>query len=62
MAAPALHHLALGNKKLMKIAHNLLVDGDAVTLAATANQSLGIRPLYLVMHYTAGLGLDGAIA
>jgi N-acetylmuramoyl-L-alanine amidase len=46
----------------MKIAHNLLVDGDAVTLAATANQSAGIRPLYLVMHYTAGLGLDGTIA
>jgi N-acetylmuramoyl-L-alanine amidase len=46
----------------MKIAHNLLVDGDAVTLAATANQSPGIRPLYLVMHYTAGLGLDGTIA
>src|SRR5512134_513008 len=62
LAAPALHLLALGDKKLMKIAHKLLVDGDAVTLAATANQSPGICPLYLVMHYTAGLGLDGTIA
>ena len=46
----------------MKIANHRLVDGDTVTFVDTANQSSGIRPLYLVMHYTAGLGLDGAVA
>jgi N-acetylmuramoyl-L-alanine amidase len=46
----------------MKIANHRLIDGEAVTFAATANQSVGIRPLYLVMHYTAGLGLDGTVA
>jgi N-acetylmuramoyl-L-alanine amidase len=46
----------------MKIANHRLVDGEAVTFVGTANQSAGIRPLYLVMHYTAGLGLDGTVA
>ena len=46
----------------MRIANHHLIDGDAVTFVGTANQSAGIRPLYLVMHYTAGLGLDGTVA
>jgi N-acetylmuramoyl-L-alanine amidase len=46
----------------MKIANHRLIDGETVTFVGTANQSAGIRPLYLVMHYTAGLGLDGAVA
>ena len=36
----------------MKIANHRLIDGEAVAFAATANQSAGIRPLYLVIHYT----------
>ena len=46
----------------MKITNHRLIDGDAVTFVGTANQSAGIRPLYLVIHYTAGLGLDGTVA
>jgi N-acetylmuramoyl-L-alanine amidase len=46
----------------MKIANHRLIAGEAVTFVGTANQSAGIRPLYLVMHYTAGLGLDGTVA
>jgi N-acetylmuramoyl-L-alanine amidase len=46
----------------MHIANHRLLDGDTVTFVDTVNQSAGIRPLYLVMHYTAGLGLDGAVA
>jgi N-acetylmuramoyl-L-alanine amidase len=46
----------------MKIANHRLVDGDTVTFVDTANQSAGIRRMYLVMHYTAGLGLDSAVA
>ncbi len=48
----------------MKISNHLLVaePGDLVTYDKSPNQAAGISPLYLVMHYTAGPTLDGAVS
>src|SRR5215212_7915344 len=48
----------------MKISNNLLEgdSGDDVSLHMSPNQSAGIQPLYLIMHYTAGPTLDGAVS
>lgn len=43
--------------------HRLFIEpGRPAVFVATTNQSREIQPLYLVMHYTAGLGLDGAVS
>lgn len=36
--------------------------GEAVSFQKSPNQSSGISPLYLVMHYTAGTSLEGAVS
>lgn len=43
--------------------HMLHVDGNPVRFVATPNQGPvgSVRPLYLIMHYTAGATADGAI-
>ena len=48
----------------MKIIKHLLVAeaGEHVTLLDTPNQSGAISPLYLIMHYTAGTSMDGAVS
>jgi N-acetylmuramoyl-L-alanine amidase len=33
---------------------------EKISFLATTNQESGITPLYLIMHYTAGMTLDGA--
>ena len=47
----------------MKIEKHLLVaeDGDNLRFEKSPNQSAPISPLYLIMHYTAGPTLDGAV-
>lgn len=48
----------------MKISNHLLVaePGRAVSFQRSPNQSSPMSPLYLIMHYTAGVGLDGAVS
>lgn len=49
----------------MRIANHRLIaeDGDNdVTFIDTPNQSAPIKPLYLIIHYTAGTSLDGAVS
>ena len=48
----------------MKIRNHRL-EGTAeerVTFQKSPNQSLPIKPIYLLMHYTAGITLDGAVS
>ena len=42
--------------------HSLLNAGAAVPFTATPNQGGVVRPLYLIMHYTAGTSASGAIS
>lgn len=48
----------------MRISNHLLVadQGDRVSFINSPNQSSGLAPLYLIMHYTAGPTLDGAVS
>ncbi len=48
----------------MKISNHLLVadEGESVQFKKSPNQSSLISPIYLVMHFTAGLTLDGAVS
>lgn len=47
----------------MKIEKHLLVaeDGDNLAFDKSPNQSASMSPIYLIMHYTAGTTLDGAV-
>jgi len=47
----------------MKIEKHFLVpeDGDNVTIEISPNQSSPMSPIYLIMHYTAGTTLEGAV-
>lgn len=47
----------------MKIQKHLLVaePGDNVKIEKSPNQSAPISPIYLIMHYTAGASLEGAV-
>lgn len=42
--------------------HRLHQDGTPVTLAATPNMGGNVRPLYLILHFTAGTSANGAIS
>lgn len=42
--------------------NHLLIDGSRVTYKASPNTGGALKPLYLVMHYTAGISADGAIS
>jgi N-acetylmuramoyl-L-alanine amidase len=48
----------------MKISNHLLVaeNGENVIFKRSPNQSNPFTPIYLVMHYTAGRALDGAVS
>lgn len=48
----------------MKIANHLLVGetGETVSFQKSPNQSAGLSPIYLIMHYTAGTSVDGAVS
>lgn len=48
----------------MKIAnHRLVGEGtEAVSFRKSPNQSGGLSPLYLILHFTAGTTLDGAVS
>ncbi|MCX5497423.1 N-acetylmuramoyl-L-alanine amidase [Kaistia dalseonensis] len=41
--------------------HRLVLDGKAVLFVATPNQGGTVKPVYLIIHYTAGATADGAI-
>jgi len=48
----------------MKVQGNLLVQEQAnerISFKPTDNKSAGVQPLYLIMHYTAGLSLESAV-
>ena len=47
----------------MKIEKHLLLAeaGDNITIEKSPNQSSLVSPIYLIMHYTAGASLDGAV-
>lgn len=47
----------------MKIRKHLLVaeDGDRVAIENSPNQSAPVSPIYLIIHYTAGASLEGAV-
>ncbi len=48
----------------MKITNHRLVgeSGEAVSFRKSPNQSGGVSPLYLILHFTAGATLDGAVS
>lgn len=48
----------------MKIVNHLLVGGveDRVSIVKSPNNSSGLTPLYLIMHYTAGTTSEGAVS
>jgi len=48
----------------VKISNHLLVadSGEKLTYIKSPNQAAGISPIYLIMHYTAGPTLDGAVS
>lgn len=48
----------------MKVQGNLLVkenDAERIKFLPTDNKSAPVHPLYLIMHYTAGVSLEGAV-
>ncbi len=48
----------------MKISNHLLVGapGERVSFVKSPNYSSGVSPIYLIMHYTAGPTLSGAVS
>lgn len=48
----------------MRINNHLLVGdpGEVILFKRTPNQSASVSPIYLIMHYTAGMTLDGAVS
>ena len=48
----------------MKIANHRLAGegGEAVSFRMSPNHSRGVSPLYLILHYTAGTTLEGAVS
>lgn len=48
----------------MKITNHKLIGepGEQISFVNSPNQSSGISPLYLIMHYTAGSTLSGAVS
>ncbi len=51
-------------RPLMRIEKHLLVSeaGDTVEFRKSPNQSTPMSPIYLVIHYTAGTNLEGAVS
>ena len=48
----------------MKISNHLLVaeNGENIAVKRSPNQSAPFSPIYLIVHYTAGRALDGAVS